>query len=148
MITDRQNQVSSAQALTTGTIVATDAIDLGVARDVGAGEPMYLVLTVDTAFSGGTSVTPQIITGTGVSTTINAGVQVLGSGPAIPTASLTQGAIFVLPVPPRTPQDRGARYLGVQYVMSGTYSSGAISASFVKDVQHLNKQYPGGFTVV
>lgn len=147
MITDRQNQLSSAQALTSGTIVATDCVDLGVNRDAGAGEPLFLVLTVDVGFVGGTSVTPQIITGTGVSTTINAGVQVLGSGPAIPTASLVQGAIFVLPVPPRNPQDKGARYLGAQYVVSGSYSQGSITAHLVHDVQHINKQYPGGFAV-
>lgn len=147
MITDRQHQVSAAQALTSGTIIATDAIDLGQARDVGAGEMMFLVINVDTTFTGGTSVQPQIITGTGVSTTINAGVQVLGSLPALTAAQLVAGALFVFPVPERNPQDRGARYLGVQYVMVGTFGAGALTASFVKGSQHINKQYTSGFVI-
>ncbi len=133
-------------ALTTGTIVATDCIDLSFARDVGGGEPLQLVLTIDATFSGGMSITPQIITGTGVSSTINAGVQVLVSGPAIPASDLRAGAVFVVPLPPFKPQGN-ARYLGAQFVISGTFGGGSISACLVRDAQHLNKQYASGWSL-
>jgi hypothetical protein len=144
MITDRQNQVSSAQALTTGTIVSTDTIDLGVARDVGAGERLKLVINVDTVFAGGTSVQPQIIT----SAAANLGSPtVLASMPALTLAQLTAGASFVFPMPETNPQGRGQRYLGVQYVIVGTFSTGAVTSSFVVDAQHTGKQYATAFTV-
>ena len=45
MITDAFLRLSDAQALTT-TAVSTNTIDLGVARDVGAGEEIYVYFTV------------------------------------------------------------------------------------------------------
>lgn len=51
MILDKRNEFCDATALNTGgagSYLLGDQIDLGAARDVGNGEPMYLVLTVDT----------------------------------------------------------------------------------------------------
>jgi hypothetical protein len=51
MILDKRNEFCDAVALNTGaagTYLLGDQIDLGVARDMGNGEPMYLVITVDT----------------------------------------------------------------------------------------------------
>jgi hypothetical protein len=51
MILDKRNEFCDAVALITGaagTYLLGDQIDLGVARDMGNGEPMYLVITVDT----------------------------------------------------------------------------------------------------
>jgi hypothetical protein len=51
MIFDKRNEFCDAVALNTGaagTYLLGDQIDLGVARDMGNGEPMYLVITVDT----------------------------------------------------------------------------------------------------
>lgn len=51
MILDKRNEFCDATALNTGgagTYLVGDQIDLGAARDVGNGEPMYLVITVDT----------------------------------------------------------------------------------------------------
>ena len=144
MITDRQNQVSTAQAVTTGTIVSTDTIDLGQARDIGAGEGLNLVMNVDTVFAGGTSVQPQIITSAAANLS---SPTVLASMPALALAQLAAGQSFVFPVPPTNPQGRGQRYLGVQYVVVGTFSTGAVTTSFVKDVQHVGKQYATGIVV-
>lgn len=144
MITDRQNQVSSAQALTSGTIVSTDTIDLGQARDIGAGEMIFLHLNVDVVFAGGTSVQPQLITSAAANLS---SPTVLGSLPALTLAQLTAGASFVFPIPETNPQGRGQRYLGVQYVIVGTFTTGAVTAAIVKDPQHTGKQYAVGFTV-
>jgi hypothetical protein len=51
MILDKRNEFCDAVALNTGaagTYLVGDQIDLGTARDMGNGEPMYLVITVDT----------------------------------------------------------------------------------------------------
>lgn len=51
MILDKRNEFCDATALNTGaagTYLLGDQIDLGVARDVGNGQPVYLVITVDT----------------------------------------------------------------------------------------------------
>lgn len=52
MILDKRNEFCDATALNTGgagTYLVGDQIDLGTARDVGNGEALYLVITVDTA---------------------------------------------------------------------------------------------------
>ena len=51
MILDKRNEFCDATALNTGaagTYLLGDQIDLGTARDVGNGQPVYLVITVDT----------------------------------------------------------------------------------------------------
>jgi hypothetical protein len=51
MILDKRNEFCDAVALNTGgagSYLLGDQIDLGTARDMGNGEPMYLVITVDT----------------------------------------------------------------------------------------------------
>ena len=51
MILDKELEFSSAQVVT-ATAASTNVIDLGVARDVGAGERMELVVTAKTALTG------------------------------------------------------------------------------------------------
>lgn len=144
-ILDQNLRVSTAQALTSGTIISTDSVDLSVARDIGTGQEVYLQLTVGTAFAGGTSVQPQIITSANSNLS---SPTVLGSGPALTLAQLTAGAQFAIPVPPVNPAGRGSRYFGVQYVIVGTFTGGTITADFVFDA-HLsaNRQYASGFTI-
>lgn len=51
MILDERNEFADATALNTGgagSYLIGDQIDLSVARDIGTGEPVYLVITVDT----------------------------------------------------------------------------------------------------
>jgi hypothetical protein len=62
MILDKRNEFCDAVALNTGaagTYLLGDQIDLGVARDMGNGEPMYLVITVDTLPTSGGAATAQ-----------------------------------------------------------------------------------------
>ena len=67
------------------------------------------------------------------------------TGPVV-TASLTQGARFALPIAPQI-GSTGKRYLGVKYVVSGTYTSGAIFADLGIDLQDGQKFYAAGFSV-
>jgi hypothetical protein len=62
MILDKRNEFCDAVALNTGaagTYLLGDQIDLGTARDVGNGQPVYLVITVDTLPTSGGAATAQ-----------------------------------------------------------------------------------------
>lgn len=51
MILDKELEFSSAQVVT-GTAASTNVIDLGVARDIGAGEAMEIVVVAKAALTG------------------------------------------------------------------------------------------------
>lgn len=62
MIMDERIEFCDATALNTGgaaSYLLGDVIDLQVARDIGHGQPIYLVITVDTAFASGGAGTVQ-----------------------------------------------------------------------------------------
>lgn len=142
MITDALLDFGANAAITTaGTYLATNVVDLGLARDVGAGERLHVFLNVTTAFVGGTQITPQIIT----SAAANMGSPtVIGALGPILLASLVAGYAASIPLPPVV--GLGQRYLSVQYVTTGTFSAGVINARLVKDVD-LVKYHASGFAV-
>ena len=64
MILDERNEFADAVALNTGaagSYLIGDQIDLGVARDIGNGEPLHLVISVDTKIDAGASGTVQLL---------------------------------------------------------------------------------------
>lgn len=124
MIFDAQNLFSDDQALTT-TAVSTNVIDLGVAADVGPGEPLYLRIQVTTAFAGGTSlkVALQKDDNSGFSS-----ATIVLESEVIATASLTQGYLFPLT---QIPHSADEQYLRLNYTIVGTMSAGAITAGIV-----------------
>lgn len=143
MITDQLLRVSTDQALTT-TAVSTDTIDLSVARDIGEGGDLYMNFAVTTALAGGTSVKFEVIS----SASANLGSPtVIGSTDAIVTASLVAGYNTAVRINPQV-ASLGQRYLGARYTISGTYTSGKVTADVVTDIQDGRKFYPSGVTVV
>jgi hypothetical protein len=143
MITDKLLRVSEDQALTT-TAVSTDTIDLSVARDIGEGQDLFMNFAVTTALAGGTSVKFEVIT----SAAANLGSPtVIGSTDAIVTASLVAGYNTAVRINPQI-ASLGQRYLGARYTISGTYTSGKVTADVVTDIQDGRKFYPSGVTVV
>ena len=142
MITDKLLRVSTDQALTT-TAVSTDTIDLSVARDMGEGQELYMNFAVTTALAGGTSVKFEVIS----SAAANLGSPtVIGSSDAIVTADLVAGKNVAVRINPQI-ASTGQRYLGARYTISGTYTSGAVTADVVMDIQDGKKFYASGFTV-
>lgn len=144
MITDALLLLSDAQASVraVGTYVSTNTIDLGVARDIGAGEGLYVLFTVDVAFAGGTGVDFQIIT----SAAANLGSPtVLATSGVRADALLVVGYNFFMPVPPVV--GNGQRYLGVQYVGTGTHTLGSVSARVVLDAAGV-KYYASGYSML
>ena len=143
MITDKLLRVSEDQAVTS-TAVSTNTIDLGVARDMGEGTPLYMNFAVTTAMTGGTSIKFEVIT------SANANLSsptVIGSSDAITTANLTLGKNVVVRLNPEI-AGKGQRYLGARYTVSGTYNGGKITADIVETIGDGRKYYASGFTVV
>lgn len=124
MITDKQTRFSDAQAFTTGTQVSTNAYDLGLARDVGRGNELRVVATIDTTFTGGTSLQVQVIES--ASSNLSSPT-VLASGAVIAEAAALAGTKALDVVLPTTSK----RYLGIQVVTVGTHGAGALTAGIV-----------------
>lgn len=143
MITDATLRVSADQALTT-TAVSTNTVDLSIARDMGEGGDLYMNFAVTTALAGGTSVKFEVIGATNAA--LSSGVVVLGSSDAVVTASLVAGYNTAVRINPQI-ASTGQRYLGARYTIVGTYTSGAVVADIVMDIQDGKKFYASGFTV-
>ena len=127
MLLDRQNLVSSAQALTTGTITSTDVMDLG-ASGQNNGANFDLFASIVTALVGGTSVafviqdSPDASTFTTQYTTR-----------AYTTAELNASGGSPLRIGD-LPHKCG-RYVRMQYVIVGTYTAGAVTAGLIQEPQ-------------
>ena len=161
MITDINFLLASAQGPITASAVANNVADLKNIYDVGAGRPVYAVVTVTTAFSGGTSVEFQVKSSD--NSTVDASDETIGSSGAIPVAQLTVGRIFVVPLTENyirgqrnlvtaTPDtlgvtivNGGRRYIGMWYAVTGSPSAGSVNVSIVLDPQSLPKHYDSGF---
>lgn len=124
MITDKQTRFSDAQAFTTGTQVSTNSYDLGIARDVGRGNELRVVATIDTTFTGGTSLQVQVIESANSDLS---SPTVLFSGAVIAEAAALAGTKVLDAVLPTTSK----RYLGIQVVTVGTHGAGALTAGIV-----------------
>jgi hypothetical protein len=127
MITDRQLTFSNGQAVTTGTQLSTDNYDAGVAGiNINTNRELQVVVQVTTAFVGGTNITANLITS--AASDMSSPTVIATSG-AVVTASLTRGAVLLRASVPRTSQ----RFIGVQYVSTGTYTAGNMFAGIVLD---------------
>jgi len=146
MILDERNEFADATsvAAAAGTALIGDVIDLGTGpRDIGNGEPLYLVIQTDTEIiTGGVagtikfqlasdaqaaiatdgSATIHYDTGTLVTDDAEANSPRLNAGGLIAVVSLPQGAIY-------------ERYLGILAVIATTtVTAGKINAFLTRDV--------------
>ncbi|WP_247842586.1 Bbp16 family capsid cement protein [Pseudomonas sp. MWU12-3103b] len=134
MITDKLNTFAAAQVVT-ATAPSTDVIDLGplthgnTRRDIGAGEPIYLVVAVLVAAAAAGAATTNIQLQT--SDDNSTWVTLFDSG----ALALSDLAVGKRPVQVAVP--RGVRrYLRVNYVIgTGPLTAGTFWAGLVKDVQ-------------
>jgi hypothetical protein len=112
---DAQQTFSDAQALTV-TAVSTNIIDHGADRNIGIGEPLAVLLTVDVAAAGGGTLAIAVqsddnsaFSSPGTVTTTT----------AIAAAALTLGARIVIPIPPDTATERFMRLNYTLVTMTG-----------------------------
>lgn len=146
MIIDKLAEFADAVALSqagTGAAQLGDAIDLGVARDVGNGQPLYLIITVDTAVTSGGSATVEFQIRSDSTANLDTSTSSLhGSTGAIPVASLSQGAGFCMALPLAGIDYE--RYLGVVAVVgTAALTAGKVNA-FLSIDQYGWKPYAEG----
>lgn len=125
MLMDAQNRPSLNQSLIgTGTLVSTDSIDLLSATDNPgrAGAAMRAFATLSVTLTGATAIQAQLIQSANSNLS---SPTVLASGPV--STTLTAGTNLMDQALP----DITARYIGFQYVLTGTGTAGAVTAGIV-----------------
>jgi hypothetical protein len=139
MVIDIQTQFSKTQALT-ATTASTNLIDYTKIRNVGVGEPMAVVITVDVALAG-TTPTFQV----DLQSDDNVGFASPASlGLSKSFSALAVGAkIYIL-----LPAGVDERFLRLNYVLGGTtptitVTSELVPASFLQN----EAIFPSGFTI-
>lgn len=148
MLLDREVHVASKLAIAgTGNLLATDVIDLGAARDIGAGTGLtFYHLLSEAAPAGGTSVEFQLITSDDA--TFATGVTVVGSTGAVLLASLKLGYLIFQPVPRAPNGGKYNRYLTSRLVRAGTFTGAAAwSAGITYDATDFLQFYKANYNV-
>jgi hypothetical protein len=136
MILDERGEFCDATALNTGaagSYLLGDVIDLGVARDLGGDQAVYLVVSVDTAATSGGSATGQFNLVTDDNASLSSPT-VLVSSVAWPVASMTAGKTLMAV---QLPMEGTAyeRYIGIQQVTgTAAFTAGKVNAFLVDDV--------------
>jgi len=128
IVTSQDLGVAQAPA----TVLGENSVNLGAAKDLSKGKPMYVVITVEEAFVGNTSVQFDVITDSVA--TLNSTPTVHVSSAVIAVGSLTLGrAPIVLPI--ANPLGVSEQYLGIQFVIAGgTGTAGIVSAHIAFDI--------------
>ena len=135
MILDERNEFADALSCVanTGNAILGDVIDLGALtlRNLGDGEPMYLVIQIDTAVVGTTSTVQwQLVSDSAAALTTSKTVH-LDTG-AIPEATLVAGYTKVYALPNEATYER---YLGIwQTVAVNNLSAGKVNMFLTHDV--------------
>ena len=153
MILDTYTQFADNQSVAqaAGTYNLGDVIDTGaVVRDIGMGQPLYLVITVDTEIiTGGSAGTIQFqLVSDAVTTPDTSTASKHLISPAYVTdgtdandAELKQGqTVWQVALPPEGQQYE--RYLGVQYIVATTTTTAGNVSAYLTFDPHGNKHYP------
>lgn len=141
MITDELLKFSDAQAVTAAA-ASTSYLDLGIARDIGAGQLLYVAVSVDVAF-----------TDAGSNSTLTVDLQYDSTTTFTPDASQTLCSIPALSaigykrLIPIAPQEVSYRYAQLYYTpVNGDLTTGSVSASIVLGGD-LNRYYASGYSL-
>lgn len=125
MILDAHNLYSDAQALTT-TAASTNIVDHGADRDIGIGEPMVVVISLDVAADAGNadetySVDLQVDDNSGFSSATSIGSVTITRGDAA-------GTKYYIPVKPDSSFEQFSR---LNYTLGGTTPSVTLTAELM-----------------
>lgn len=137
MIIDYENQFSDAQAVTS-TAISTNVIDLGATptlRDIGNGQPLYLVVITQTAATDDSSDATLTVTLESDSTeNLATSATVHFTTGALAFAAFSPAGTVLAAV--ALPLGNYERYLGVRYtVASGPLTAGKFDAFLTTDIQ-------------
>lgn len=140
---DVNTKYSSAQAVTaTGDTASTNVYDAGAAAssDIGLNDELWLNVVCNTTATSGGAATVQAVLQDSADNSSWADVI---AGPALPVASVTQGAVMLQLCPPLGLR----RYTRIVYrVGTAALTAGKFDAFMSMDVQR-NIARPSGFTV-
>lgn len=133
MIIDAQLLFSSSQDLTGGASNSTNILDLGIARDIGTGENLYLFVNVEVALTGADVTVVVALQGDSTTTITPDGTeQVL----IIPALAAIGATYFVRLRPGSDPLQY--QYLRLSYTPTGgtaTLGAGTVTAGITHDIQ-------------
>lgn len=126
MFVDKQAEFSNSQAITT-TALATHTYDNGASRNTlidhgNTPQGAFLVFQVDTALTGGTSLTVSLESDSLPSLAVSPTVH-WTSGALLP-AALVAGMTLTVPLPIGNYEE----HIGIRYTVAGTFAAGAVSA--------------------
>lgn len=133
MITDKLTQFASAVAMDTGaagTYLVGDVVDLEVARDVGQGYPLYLVINIETTATSGGSATASFTLASDAQAAIAADGSATAhlTTPVVAVAALVAGKNMLKAVIPMEGLEY-ERYLGIlQTTAVAAFTAGKIDA--------------------
>ena len=143
MIMDERTEFADATALNTGapgSYLIGDVVDLSNVRDIGSGQPIYLVVMVaTTATSGGSAtLTVQLVTDDNASLS---SPTVVAQSAVWDVADLTAGTIvWMVPLPHEGVAYE--RYIGIRQVTgTAAFTAGALNAFLTLDPQS-HRVYP------
>lgn len=135
MFIDKQNEFADSQAVTV-TAISTNVIDLGATpttRNPAPGEPIWLVIQVDTAATAAGAATVTFSLESDSTADLATSATVHWTSAAIGKATLVAGYLVAAIALPHGDYER---YLGVRYtVATGPLTAGAFSAFLTADVQ-------------
>ncbi len=136
MILDERLEIADAAAIALNATNAiapnTDVIDLGATptlRDLGAGEPIYLVIQVDTVFAGAGNVTFDLVSDSAAALTTSKTTHITTG--ALAYTVYTAGKTFIYALPQEATYEQ---YLGLWETTSGNLTGGKINAFLTHDV--------------
>ena len=141
MIEDTNTEFMDAAALNTGaagTYLIGNVIDLGSARDVGDGEPVFLVITVDTGIqvASGTG-TVQFVLASDSAAAISTSTSqrhLVTAAFATSTTPIAAGTVLYAAALPKGLAQAYKRYLGILQITGTTaISAGKINALLTRD---------------
>jgi hypothetical protein len=127
-----------------GTDLIGDVIDLTLARDVGQGQPVYLMVSIDTAADGGAgagaTVAFQLASDSVAAIATDATQTIHFTSAAFTAAQLTAGAFFQFVVPAEGLAYE--RYLGVQTVTAVEGEDALVASAWLSLDPHGWQSYP------
>jgi hypothetical protein len=142
MILDSSLQLALAQAVTASALSA-NVIDIGSARNIGAGEDLYLYIQATTGVTAAGNATVNFQLQTDATPALPTPVTVLDSG-AVPIASLGANSCLKF----RIPTAAFKEFVALNFlVTNGPLTTGAFTAVIALDVPD-NTIYPSGFNIM
>lgn len=125
---DKQLLLSDAQVVCNSSHeLSENIIDLGAAKNVANGRPLYVVIIVDTDFATATSIDFRLMTHT--TTTVSSGSIMVSTG-AVACTVLTAGRKPII-LPVGDALNTAKQYIGMYYYLGGSNATAGAVTVFV-----------------